>query len=280
MLNINNTSETKNMLHGQLLKDMIDILLGENSNISETNYAKCSKINVIGPWKAWPNLFKITQKAFGPSSQKSTMFNSYFHSVFSDINDDMSQPDLTEQLITSLSTIKFTEYDVIKVLKQLDINKGTPPNNIPLLILHNYAKELAPSPLVLFNRSLSVGKIPSVWKHAYIVPIHKKDSKEMVENYRPISLLNNASKVMERLVFNDVYSVIEPCISHAQHGFIHKRSTTSNLLDKYGEVCATLDQGGQTDVIFLDFSKAFDSVPHNLLIHKLRSFGFNGNLLN
>ena len=102
----------------------------------------------------------------------------------------------------------------------------------------------------------------------------------MVENYRPISLLNNVSKVMERIVFNHVYPVIEPCISHAQHGFIHRRSTTSNLLDMYGEVGATLDRGGQTDVIFLDFSKAFDSVPHNLLIHKLRSFGFNGNLLN
>ena len=116
------------------------------------------------------------------------MFDSYFHSEFSDTNDDMSLPHLTEQLITSLSTIKFTEYDVINVLEQLDINKGTTPNNIPLLILHNYAKVLAPSLTVLFNRSLSVGKIHSVWKHAYIVPIHKKDSKEMVEKYRPISL--------------------------------------------------------------------------------------------
>ena len=54
-----------------------------------------------------------------------------------------------------------------------------------------------------------MGKIPSVWKHAYIAPIQKNDSKEMVENYRPISLLNNVSKVMERLVFNHVYPVIE-----------------------------------------------------------------------
>ena len=125
-----------------------------------------------------------------------------------------------------------------------------------------------------------MSKIPSVWKHGYIVPIHKNDSKEKVENYRPISLLNNVSKVMERLVFNHAYPVIEPCISHAQHGFIHKRSTTSNLLDMYGEVGATRDQEGQTNAIFLDFSKAFDSVPHNLLIHKLRSFEFNGNLVN
>ena len=103
--------------------------------------------------------------------------------------------------------------------------------------------------------------------------------KTMIENYRLISLLNKVSKVMECLAFNHVYPVIEPCISHAQHEFIHKMSTTSNLLDMY-EVGATLDQGGQTDVIFLDFSKAFDSLPHNLLIHKLRSFGFYGNLLN
>ena len=178
--------------------------------------------------KLTPSVLKYLDKVATTSSQKSAMFNSYFHSVSSDTNDDMSLPDLSEQLITSLSTIKFTEYDVIKVLKQLDINKGTPPNNIHLLILHNYANELAPSLTVLFNRSLSVGKILSVWKHAYIVPIHEKDSKEMVENYRPISLLNNVSKVIERLVFNHVYPVIEPCISHAQHGFIHKSYYKSN----------------------------------------------------
>ena len=90
--------------------------------------------------KLTPSVLKYLDKVSTTSSQKSAMFNSYFHSVFSDTNDDMSLPDLTEQLITSLSTI-------------------------------NYAKELAPSLTVLFNRSLSVGKIPSVWKHAYIVPI-------------------------------------------------------------------------------------------------------------
>ena len=87
--------------------------------------------------KLTPSVLKYLDKVSTNSSQKSAMFNSYIHSVFSDTNDDMSLPDLTEQLITSLSTIKFTEYDV---LKQLDINKGTPPNNIPLLILHTYAK--------------------------------------------------------------------------------------------------------------------------------------------
>ena len=102
-----------------------------------------------------------------------------------------------------------------------------------------------------FNRSLSVGKIHSAWKHAYIIPIHKKDSKEMVENYRPISLLNNVSKVMERLVFNHVYPVIEPCISHAQHWFIHKRSTTSTLLDMYGEAGARLIKEGKQMWYFL-----------------------------
>ena len=71
-----------------------------------------------------------------------------------------------------------------------------------------------------------------------------------------MSVLNNVSKLIERLVFNNVYPVIEPFISHAQHGFVHKSLNSSNLLDMYGEVGATFDQGGQTDnIIFLDFSQ-------------------------
>ena len=82
------------------------------------------------------------------------MFNLYFHSVYSDTNDDISMPDITEQLIISLSTIKFTEYDVINEINNWTLDRGTSQNNTPLLILHNYATTIAQSLAVLFNRSL------------------------------------------------------------------------------------------------------------------------------
>ena len=84
---------------------------------------------------------------------------------------------------------------------------------------------------------------------------------------------------MERLVFNHIYPVVSPQINSAQHGFMKHRSTTTQLIDTYSDISRKLDSGSQTDIIFLDFAKAFDSVPHDLIVHKLKTFGFGRNLL-
>ena len=85
---------------------------------------------------------------------------------------------------------------------------------------------------------------------------------------------------MKRLIFNHVYHSVYPMINSAQHGFIKNRSTTSQLVEMYSSIGKNMDAGIQTDIIFLDFSKAFDSVPHYLLLHKLQTFGFNSTPLN
>ena len=95
-----------------------------------------------------------------------------------------------------------------------------------------------------------------------------------------MSLLSIVSKVLERAVVNNIYEVLIPHISVLQHGFLRGKSTVTQLLSVFHEISSHLDNAGQTDVIYLDFSKAFDSVPHHLLIYKLKSFGFNGSLLN
>ena len=79
---------------------------------------------------------------------------------------------------------------------------------------------------------------------------------------------------MERLVFNHIYPVVSPQINSAQHGFMKHRSTTTQLIDTYSDISKNLDSGSQTDIIVLDFAKAFDSVPHDLIVHKLKTFGF------
>ena len=86
---------------------------------------------------------------------------------------------------------------------------------------------------------------------------------------------------MERLVFNHIYLVVSPQINSAQHGFVKHRSTTTQLIDRptYSDISINLDSGNQTDIIFLDFAKAFDSVPHDLIVHKLKTFVFGSNLL-
>lgn len=131
----------------------------------------------------------------------------------------------------------------------------------------------------IFNLSLSTKKLPTDWLKANVVPVHKKSDKGQVENYRPVSLLCVCAKVMERAIFNIIFPVIEDDIYYLQHGFVKGRSIVTQLLTIFQEISCILDRAGQVDMIYLDFSKAFDSVSHHLLIHKLKSFGFHSELL-
>ena len=105
------------------------------------------------------------------------------------------------------------------------------------------------------------------------VPVFKKGNKEDVTNYRPISFLSLVSKIAERCVFAHFYSFITGNIHPLQHGFVKGRSTITQLLDIVHRITSAIYQGVQTDVAFLDFSKAFDSVSHPHLISKLDQIG-------
>ena len=100
--------------------------------------------------------------------------------------------------------------------------------------------------------------------------LHKND-KTLCSNYRPISLLPIINKVLERCILNQIYPIIYPMISNKQHGFIKGRSSITHLLEVYSEINTHLDNNVQVDIIYLDFAKVFDSIPHNVLIAKLTS---------
>ena len=124
--------------------------------------------------------------------------------------------------------------------------------------------------------SLSLGKMPENWKLANITPVFKKGGKGQCENYRPISLLCIASKVFERVIMNQIKNEITPLITPFQYGFLNGKSTETQLLHVYSFINDILNMSGRVDIIYLDFTKAFDSVPHHFLLHKLKSFGIDG----
>ena len=126
----------------------------------------------------------------------------------------------------------------------------------------------------LFNCSLVTGEFPDLWKVASIVPIHKSGSLHAVENYRGISILNAISKVFEKIMHNTLYAASKHLISEYQHGFVKKRSTTSNLISFTTLVIEEMENRRQVDAIYIDFSKAFDKVPHARAIEKLSQMGF------
>ena len=131
---------------------------------------------------------------------------------------------------------------------------------------------------MLFNISLREDNIPSEWKLAYIVPLHKKNDKTYVENYCPISLLGIVSKVMERCVLNNIKEQVSGLTSAGQHGFRSGKSCITNLLESLDSIGLLWDKGSQIGSVNLDMSKAFDKVRHDLLSHKLQEAAFGGNL--
>ena len=126
--------------------------------------------------------------------------------------------------------------------------------------------------------SLALCHIPQEWKVHRIRPILKSGDKLLVSYYRPISLLCVTSKVLEKLVYNKIIDFVTPKLSKNQFGFSKGKSCLSQLLLSYGQLYKEIDRGAKFNTIFLDFKKAFDSVPHNVLLIKLWRLGIMGDL--
>ena len=134
----------------------------------------------------------------------------------------------------------------------------------------------------MVNKSFSVGLLPDEWKNADITPLHKKGSKSSRENYRPISLTSIACKIGEKIVFDRMIKFWHEIdlINSNQFGFLRGRSTATQLLSTFNDWAKSRNLSIPTDVIFLDLAKAFDSVPHERLLLKLKTNGIDGSLLN
>ena len=269
--------------------------------VSRKQYYDCLGKTMYSNLKRFWKLFKLNSRASNiPQSvlwktendQKvanntisiAELFNSYFASIFTNHlhNHEMKNTDtadFNEPPPQILNEINFSELEVFAALRSLNPDKALGPDGIPGRILKETAKQIAPSLTLLFNKSLHSAVVPGKWKLANVVPVFKRGIKEHVQNYRPISLLCIVSKVLERCISNNIWEHLQEIMNDHQHGFMPGRSSTSQLvgvLDKIGKV---LDRGEQIDVIYLDMTKAFDKFNHELLINKLRRFGFKTNLL-
>ena len=116
----------------------------------------------------------------------------------------------------------------------------------------------------------NTGIIPQDWKSANNVPIHKKGDKSLIENYRPISLLCLSAKIMERVIQDELLNKTREFLNPLQHGFLPGKSCTTNLITLTDNIDGNLCKDFGTDIIYFDFTKAFDTVNHNLLIGKLK----------
>ena len=241
------------------------------------NYKIFSYIRSLKKKSGLPEVMHLDDKVDDSWYGIAGLFNEYFNSVYSEAStynqyDSVDPPQF-------FSDFSFTPKDVYDLLMDLDVSKAFGIDGIPNYVL----KRCAPSIYVhvhhLFSECISNSYIPSEWKTHKIVPVYKKGDRSSVRNYRPISLLCCISKVLESIVFNNLYDFIEPSLSKFQFGFSKNRSTIQQLILFNHSLTSTLTKKSQFDVVYFDIKKAFDTVDHSILLHKLAKLGISGNAL-
>lgn len=230
---------------------------------------------------SYPSKMSYNNATGASNDEICNLFASCFSSGFDNINTGyVSNNSVTHNLTATLHDIYLSENEVERVLKGLDWRKGAGSDGIPAIFVLRCADVLALPLTLIFNKSLSKGQFPSAWKEALILPLFKDGNRSDVGNYRPISILPIFGKVLESLIYPVIYWHVKPYLIPQQHGFINSRSTATNLACYVTDLVSAVDSRSCADVIYTDFSKAFDKVDHMILISKLSSqFGFHGNVL-
>ena len=212
------------------------------------------------------------------------IFNNYFASVAdtAKLNIKYSHKHFSEYLKHQCNNSIFIQptdsEEIANIISSLNINKTCGPFSIPnkilILLKHDISKQLAD----LFNLSFSSGSFPSILKTAKVVPVFKKGSKLDCCNYHPISLLSNAEKILEKIMYKRVYNFLSHnnIIYDLQFGFRQKFSTSHALINFTENIKQALDNGYIVCGIFVDLQKAFDTVDHQILLSKLDYYVIRG----
>jgi hypothetical protein len=211
---------------------------------------------------------------------KAELMSKFFHSVFTSETPQSHLQRLDSQTCLQLDMLSILEEDVKQELKRLKPAKSAGPDEIPARLLHLLADDLASPISSIFKQSLQSATLPQDWKSAIISPIYKGGPKHSANSFRPISLTSICCKIMERLLKRQITNFLESnnLFTDAQHGFRRNRSCLTNLILSEESWKRSLDEKNEVDVIYIDFRKAFDSVPHERLLNKLSCYGIAGKL--
>jgi hypothetical protein len=218
------------------------------------------------------------QSVFVKEEDKSLIwFNDFMYCIY---GDEVSEPFVLNRTgyDSILENIFFSPSDVKKLLLTTNPNKAMGPDEIHPRVLQECAEELHFPMFCIFRQSFDQCKVPENWKFANVIPIFKKGDTSVIGNYRPVSLTSPICKICEKIVRDAIVTFTINKLCDDQHGFRKGRSCVTNLLLTLEEWTSFYDEGLPFDVLYFDFKKAFDSVPHARLIYKLQSNGIVGKL--
>ena len=206
-------------------------------------------------------------------------FNEFVHCVF-----DSKAPEPFNYVGIpsnfSIDDVFFTPIDVKKLIGAINVNKAMGPDDIHPRVLKELEDHVYFPLYCIMRQSIDESTLPHVWKVAHVTPIFKKGNKMLAENYRPVSLTSHICKLCEKIIRQRVVNFMEDneIFCDQQHGFRKARSCLTNLLCTLEEWTRIYDEGKPFDILYLDFRKAFDSVPFARLSYKLHNIGIRGKL--
>ena len=310
---LNNACKKKNLLYKNLLKDRNNETetrykkyknkLTNIIRISKKDYyhkiLEQQKNNIQGTWKILNNIIKKgTGKPEYPKFLKKDNtfkenakeiaddFNNFFVNVGPNLAKEIEEPrdkaGLDESLIDqnphSIFITSVNEQEILKIVNNFKNKKSTDHTNIDMMIVKNIIENIVKPFTHICNQSFQTGIFPNKMKTAKVIPIYKSGDKQLLTNYRPISLLSQFSKILEKLFVERLDSFIEKhqLLSNNQYGFRTNRSTSMAVVELVENISKAIDNNKYTVGVFIDLKKAFDTIDHETLFKKMQRYGIRG----
>ena len=255
------------------------------NNIQKTWKGIKSVININNSIRSEPSCILSNNNLITEPKEIANNFNNYFANIGQNLQSKIYQKDLNyKDYLTQSNDYSFfikptDKGEIINIINNININKATGPHSIPSDILHVIKNYIADPLSKIINLSFVKGIYIDNLKIAKTIPIFKdKGSNLDCSNYRPISLLSNINKIIEKLMHSRLYNFlsIHNCIYDHQFGFRKNHSTNHALLNLTEEIRDALDNNSFAAGVFVDLQKAFDTVDHTILLNKLNYYGIRG----
>ena len=227
----------------------------------------------------------VDDKLVTDIQKKANVSNKFFAEQCTPLNNNSSLP-VNQLFLTHsrLMSLHFDEDELLLIIRALNINKAHGHDDISIRMIKICDKSLIKPLMLIFKKSIRSSYYPDIWKKSNVIPVHKKNDKRLVNNYRPISLFPVFGKIFEKIIFNKIYNYLskENLLNPNQSGFQPSDSCMNQLLAITHEIFEAFDSNPSLEFrsVFLDISKAFDNVWHEGLLYKIKSMGISGELLN
>lgn len=203
-------------------------------------------------------------------NESATLLNSYFTTVFTSENTN-NIPSLDPLSHPEMCPIEITYQGIVKAIQNLKTSSSSSDDQINSKLLKNTKHVSSQFLTLIFAQSLPSGQLPTNWRVGRVIPIFKAGDRNLPSNYHPISLTSISCKLLEHILYSNIIQYLDyhNLLFKNQHGFRKHFSCDTQLIQFIHDLQCNSDRNTQTDIIFIDFSKAFDKVPHKRLLHKL-----------